>query len=162
MCDESCPHGVGLTKSSIRRIVKNSSNVTISTGVTSVIGCNGVADNNSDSIVLTDSEGNPQVTPRNKSKEIATLITVTSDSNAVEYEYDPATDSFKVIDSVTDLQVGEVIFTKVDGDFDFSDGAVIDPQVSMAVGAMGHIKAVLKNTNDVEVGSVTITVQRNS
>lgn len=120
---------------------------------------NTVTADSSDSIVIRDSQGNPTNPPVTgvQSKNISSLITVTSDNNATTYEYDPLTDGFKVIDSASHV-VGEVTLTKVDGDFDFSDGAVIDPHSSMAPGSTGHIDAVLKDPNSVVIGTITFNV----
>jgi hypothetical protein len=105
-------------------------------------------------VVLRDSNNNPSSS--GTGKNVSNLITVTNNSNAVQYEYDPVTDSFKVKQSGT--EVGSVTFTKVDGMFDFSEGALIDPQASMTNGSVGHLKATLKDAQDVEVGNVTVDV----
>ena len=106
---------------------------------------------------MQDSNNNPSSS--GTGKNISNLITVTNNSNAVQYEYDAATDSFKVKQSGT--EVGSVTFSKVDGMFDFSEGAFIDPQASMTNGSIGHIKATLKDTQDIEVGNVNVEVTCN-
>ncbi|WP_235615563.1 hypothetical protein [Brevibacillus reuszeri] len=149
MCDESRPHGVGLTKSFGRRIVRNSSSLTIVHKDDITIG------NINYSFYIQDSAvqpGGPQIS--GKSAALSSLITVESDGDAVTYMYDANEDRFNVVNGDSDI-VGNVTLSKVSGGFVFNDGAVIVPS---GIFASGSIKAVLKNPNGQNVGETAISV----
>ena len=151
MCDESRLHGVGLTKSFERRIVRNSSVLTISPedDITLI--------NTIGSFYIQDSYGQPGGSQQSgKSAALTSLITVKSDGDAVTYEYDADEDRFDVVNSDDDI-VGSVTLSKDSGVFGFNDGAIIVPDQSFQ---NGGIKAVLKNPNGQKVGEATINVSK--
>ncbi|WP_312110264.1 hypothetical protein [Brevibacillus reuszeri] len=138
-----------MTKSFGRRIVRNSSSLTI------VHEDNITISNTAYSFYIQDSSGQPGG-PQNSGKSVAlsSLITVESDGDAVTYEYDANEDRFNVVNGDDDI-VGNVTLSKVSGGFGFNDGAVIVPSGSFA---SGSIKAVLKNPNGQNVGETAISV----
>ncbi|MFP3387512.1 hypothetical protein [Brevibacillus sp. SIMBA_040] len=138
-----------MTKSFDRRIVRNS------TGLTIVHEDDITISNTAYSFYIQDSAGQPggpQIS--GKSAALSSLITVESDGDAVTYMYDANEDRFNVVNGDSDI-VGNVTLSKVSGGFVFNDGAVIVPSGSFA---SGSIKAVLKNPNGQNVGETEISV----
>jgi len=161
VCDESRPHGVGLTKSFERRIVRNSSVLTIVNqnppfGTITIIDA---TDDDSDHYFIKDSSGNPSSNGFG-AKNLSELITVTSDSQSVTLEYDENEDRYDVVDNNDDI-VGYVTLSKNSGEFVLIDGAIINPNSNFVSGSTGSIKATLTTPNGQEVDSVLINVKRN-
>jgi len=150
VCDESRLHGVGLTKSFGRRVVKNSIALTISPKNDITLS------NTTNNFYIQDSVGQPFGSPNDGKSQLSNLITVTSDGDAVTYVYDPNEDRFHVRNDDNDV-VGNVTLSKVSGGFGLVDGAIIDPDT---IFANGSIKAVLKNVNGQNAGEAIISVSQ--
>ena len=139
-----------------RRIVRNSSVLTIAQKGTIAIT---VASNlDTDQIFIKDSSGNPSGNGAG-SKVLSDLITVTSDSQSVTYEYDPNEDRYDVVDNNDDI-VGHVTLSRSAGEFVLIDGAIINPNANFTQGTSGSVKAALTYPNGQAAGDVTINVNR--
>ncbi|MED1860235.1 hypothetical protein, partial [Brevibacillus reuszeri] len=155
------PHGVGLTKSFGRRIVRNSSVLTIAlqNPPYGFITINNATDDDSDHYFIKDSIGKPSGSNAG-AKDLSGLITVTSDAQAATFEYDENEDRYDVVDNHADT-VGHVTLSRNAGEFDLIDGAIINPNANFTSGSTGSIKAKLTNLNGQVVDSVLIDVKRN-